>query len=381
MASFKSLLLNVFFFSLVQIRCESHDEKKCEQWDSWSACKNGISTRICLTDESVTDEVTCQVCDVWGDWSACKNGKRHRIVVNCPFIREDQDCDPNKSNEQNTGNNTTIYFNNYDHDHDDDEHDDNFEETLEEESNLPVTGDSSQPSFLQRNSHMEGKQDGMSESFAHIDEADATVQQHNDMLTDTTSSEESPFASDANNEIHENHLNQDAVHEPHNNIDEAQTDETHLSSHNLAHEEADAAPFSMPKRARNFREHKFEDFSSTSGEGQNANNTEGNTNYNSFNEQEQNQYEHSNSEGRQKKHNTGAGNGGAPKFNQTYIASGMGLLFLVTGSAASYALYNGKYQQLNEQAKNENFEVMFNEDMKAKESSKSMYEDEFWALG
>ncbi|ANQ07084.1 Uncharacterized protein PCOAH_00014170 [Plasmodium coatneyi] len=372
MASFKSLVLNIFFFSFIQISCERIKDNRCEQWDSWSHCKDGISTRICLTDKSITDKTTCKMCDIWGEWSACKNGKRHRKIVNCPFIREDQDCDPNNSNEENARNNTTIYFNNDDYD---DEHEDSFEETLEEESNLPVTGDSSQPVFLEGDLHGEGKQQGMGESFVHVDQADAIAQEHNEVLTDATPSEASPPAGDAN------HPNEDEVHEPHNNSDEAQTNEAHPSSHNLADDQIDAAPISRPKRAKNFRDHKFEDFSSTSGEGQNKNHAGENTHQNSFNEQQENHHdEHSKNEWK-KKHNAGAGSGGAPKFNQTYIASGMGLLFLLSGSAASYALYNGKYKQLTEDGKSENFEVIFNEDMKARDNSKSMYEDEFWALG
>ncbi|CAA9987184.1 merozoite TRAP-like protein, putative [Plasmodium knowlesi strain H] len=375
MASFKSLLLNIFFFSLIHISCELIRDKRCEQWDSWSPCKNGISTRICLTDKSVTDKMTCTMCNIWGEWSACQNGKRHRKIVNCPFIREDQDCDPNNSNEENARNNTTIYFNNYD-----DEQGDNFEETLEEESNLPVTGDNSEPVFLERNSHGERKQQGMRESFAHVDEVDTTAQEHNDMLTDTTPSEASPPADDAS-ENHAKSPNPDELNEPHINSDGAQTDATYdPSSHNPADDQSDTAPFSKPKRAKNFRDHKFDDFSSTPGEGQNKNHAEGDTHRQSFKEQQGNQHEQSKNEWR-KKHNAGTGSGGAPKFNQTYIASGMGLLFLVSGSAASYALYNGKYKQLNEEAKNENFEVIFNEDMKARDNSKSMYEDEFWALG
>ncbi|GAB65497.1 hypothetical protein PCYB_062290, partial [Plasmodium cynomolgi strain B] len=377
MASFKSLLLNIYLFSLIQISCKLTGKKKCEQWDSWSMCKDGISTRICLTDKSVTDKVTCKVCNIWEDWSDCENGKRHRKVVNCPFIREDQDCDPNNSNEENARNNSTIYFNSFDHH---DEQGDNIEETLEEESNLPVTGDSSEPTFLEQGPHGERKQHGMSESFAHVGKADATAQQHNEVLTSTAHSEVSPPAGDANNEIHANHPNQDAAHGSHNNSNEAQTNATHPSSHNLGDDHADAAPSSEPKRTKNFRDHKFEDFSSTSGEGQNKNHTEGNTNRSSFYEEKGNQHEHSKHKWR-RKYNAGGGSGGAPKFNQTYIASGMGLLFLVTGSAASYALYNGKYKQLSEEAKNENFEVIFNEDIKAGENSKSMYEDEFWALG
>ncbi|CAG9481638.1 merozoite TRAP-like protein, putative [Plasmodium vivax] len=385
MASFKSLLLNIFFFSLIQISCKRIGKRKCEQWDSWSACKDGISTRVCLTNKSVTDKMTCKACNIWGDWSACKNGKRHRKVVNCPFIREEQDCDPNKSNKQNARNNTTIYFNNDDYD---DEQDDVFEETLQEESNLPVKGDSSEPIFLEQDSHGEGKQQSMSESFAHVDEVDATAQPHNEVLTDTTTpSEASPPADDANNETYVSYPEEEPLHGPQNNSDEAQAGADHLSSHNLADDQADsqadgqtnAAPSSEP-RAKHFRDHKFEDVSSPPGEGQNENHAEGNTNQNSFYEQQGSHHEHSEHKWR-KKHNAGAGSGGAPKFNQTYIASGMGLLFLLSGTAASYALYNGKYKELTEEAKNENFEVIFNDDMKARENSKSMYEDEFWALG
>ncbi|GAW79987.1 merozoite TRAP-like protein [Plasmodium gonderi] len=393
-ASLTSLLLNIFFFWLKQIHCKHVENRECKQWDSWSTCKDGISTRICLTDKSLTEKQTCTKCDNWSAWSTCVNGKRSRNVTNCPFIREEQDCDPNASEQQNARNNITINFDNNNEAHvDEEKQNDNFENVMETESRLPVTGDNTDVTFIEKSTQKEEKNDHTKNSFAHVmnNLHHKNIGNHNITLSTTSPSEEITHVDTNQGSLQSdektdnaNHMIDTTLEKKDSNKGEEEKEEN-KSIYDLNSNQVDEAKIGLssePKKSKSFRDNKSDKFPTLPGESvKQINAIPKHINRNYLYEQQGEKYEHEENKSR-KKHNTGGEKtGGAPNFNQTYIASGMGIIFLLTGSAASYAMYAGKYNQLSEEEKPENFEVIFNDDIKVKENNKSMYEDEFWAIG
>ncbi|SOV23010.1 merozoite TRAP-like protein [Plasmodium sp. DRC-Itaito] len=95
-------------------------------------------------------------------------------------------------------------------------------------------------------------------------------------------------------------------------------------------------------------------------------------------------YEHMNAKDqdhKQQEQSDSSSNSHFDNYSKLYIASGIGTLILLGGSIATYFLYKEKNEKVvQEETKEENFEVMFNDDAVKGKDNKAMDEEEFWAL-
>ncbi|SBS81571.1 merozoite TRAP-like protein, putative [Plasmodium ovale curtisi] len=426
----KSVIVNIILVNAVLLLSEVKGDslrKKCKEWGSWTKCVDGIITRNCLTDNTLREELPCKKCGGWGQWSPCKNGRRHRVVINCPFIKEKQDCSMDGENGKDKHKHTTIYFDTEGEKVVETSRDNNNNGVLSPENDIPVQGNSHHVNFIQESYTNKNKKkqrdtfskvlNGMHEENANKNDfhetdpppsnsttsdtvsdvvADAMSETVADKATSslTPPSETTYLSSETQHEgenaavskvghetshpEHGNEGNEGEQHDQNDTITSEGKQSIDEGTNTLkVHEDVNDSITALPsdsKRSKKFRNKEGEVNAHVTEPNESKDLYTENMNMNEFYEQQEFKDEHtSKGSGRKNK-------GSNSQFNHTYIASGIGLLLLLSGSAASYAMYNGKYNHLIDEAKPENFEVMFNDDVNKAKENKSAYEDEFWAL-
>ncbi|SOV15097.1 merozoite TRAP-like protein [Plasmodium sp. gorilla clade G2] len=481
-------LINIFF-ALFEIKGISASDT-CEEWSEWSACTHGISTRKCLSDLSILDEtLVCTKCDKWGVWSECKDGKKHRKVMNCPFIKEEQECDVDNDMEDDTStNNNYIYFNvdeeenenennnisnnnisNNNIDNNNVDVDENYNDDEEDVKNNDLNNSSTNSNnnditnFTQVNDKMTTThkttniypvnfiQQKYTKSNRHrSDDFSKILNSMNNMNTNNhthrssssnntknfntyrgnsymhphfsnymsssvsnTAREEKKTGDDADKIEHDNitkeerivptntqhnninnnhHHNNNNHHHHHHGRSDIHEHDTSYSvdgdKHNSNKELPSLSTYDYDMNNDSYKNNYMKKLRDTVKEEQTKlNNNQNNEKLSSsekHNDDMSALYEHMNAKDqdhKQQEQSDSSSNSHFENYSKLYIASGIGTLVLLGGSIATYFLYKEKKEKVvQEEVKEENFEVMFNDDAVKGKDNKAMDEEEFWAL-
>ncbi|CRG99148.1 merozoite TRAP-like protein, putative [Plasmodium relictum] len=404
-------LINIFFLTY-QLKCNIINTK-CGSWNEWSECEGEFMSRTYNYDYSIRDLRSCKNCGKWGNWSSCNDGKTYRYLDNCSFFKEEKDCTSNKEDNKKIENGnlqSTVVDLNYDNNRN--------EETLLKDNNKQHEKENEVINFNKETNLQKSEKnqnDNISETPENKIKEDQKINNDEEDLKNIhklnngfeSSSNLVNNQNDTQEQKNEDLVNKDAKSpiiqknkeneiKEHNqifNINSILGKENNgqLNNTNLRHNNNEMRKSSyQKKKVRKFGDnqkikinnHNEKIDENKSKEDSNianvlktyedTNNEENKNSYNSYGLYED-KYDTKDNDSKAKYNDS-------IKFNRIYIASGVGAVLILTGGVISYIMFKeNKTDDVLIENKDENYEVLFNDDVLKNKSTKALYEEEFWA--
>ncbi|CRG97300.1 merozoite TRAP-like protein, putative [Plasmodium gallinaceum] len=407
-----NLFLISIFLILYNVKCNILS-KKCESWNEWSECENDYISRTCNYDYSIRDLKSCKNCGKWGNWSPCNNGITFRYLNNCAFIKDEKECTNNNEennkikNENPQGMLTNLSNEDLKKDNNKNEKTvlNNNDKQYKKENEELIFNDENSSQKLEIN-----EDNDFSETFGNITEGNKKIDNGKSvknihLMTPSNSFNNESNTNEIRNEnpiyentklpfIRENKKNEIKEHNYIYDINsikrkKGENEDNNINLHN-SNNEINKSYYNK-KKVKKLRDNQNIKIINQKNEidknisKENLNSTVRMKTYdNTFNDENKNLYNfreiHENEYDTKNNDFKGKYNDSI-KFNRIYIASGLGVVLILTGGIVGYIIHKEKKtDDFPIDSKEENYEVIFNDDTSKNKSIKALYEEEFWAF-